>query len=72
MWKIEEKSYKFSLYYAEFQGMAADHSWKTLAQRNALLMVLLEEMQTHCTYGNVPGELHVFVTVCNIWDNKIC
>jgi len=71
MREIKQMNRQFSEYYAEFQVIAAELDWNPSALRNALWMVLSEEMKDSFTYSDKPEELPAFVTVCQKRDNQI-
>jgi hypothetical protein len=62
IWEKFQKNREFSRYYAVFEVIAADHDWNPSALRNALRMVLSEEMTVSVTYRDMPEELPAFVT----------
>jgi hypothetical protein len=68
---IQQKNWEFLKYYAQLQIIAADFDWNPLAQWNALIMGLSDETKDMFTYSNMPEELPVFVTVCQMQDNQI-
>jgi hypothetical protein len=71
MREIKQKNRDFSLYYAEFQVIAADLDWNPSALRNALRSGLSEEMK-HCfIYTDMPDKLPAFVVLCQKQDTRI-
>jgi hypothetical protein len=68
---IKQKNREFSLYYAEFQVIAADLDWNPSALRNALRSGLSEEMKDSFIHTDMPDELPAFVTLCQKRDNQI-
>ena len=71
MRNIKQKNREFSLYYAEFQVIAADLDWNPSALRNALRSGLSEEMKDSFIHTDMPEELPAFVTLCQKRDNQI-
>jgi hypothetical protein len=71
MKEIKQKNREFSLYYAEFQVIAADLDWNPSALRNALRSGLSEEMKDSFIHTDMPDELPAFVTLCQKRDNQI-
>jgi hypothetical protein len=71
MREIKINNREFSLYYAEFQVIAADLDWNPSALRNALRSGLSEEMQDSFIHTDMPDELPTFVTLCQKRDNQI-
>jgi hypothetical protein len=71
MKEIKQKNPEFSLYYAEFQVIAADLDWNPSALRNALRSGLSNEMKDSFIHTDMPEELPAFVTLCQKRDNKI-
>jgi len=71
MKEIKQKNREFSLYYAEFQVIAADLDWNPSALRNALRSGLSEEMKDSFIHTDMPEELPAFVTLCQKRDNQI-
>jgi len=71
MKEIKQKSREFSLYYAEFQVIAADLDWNPSARRNALRSGLSEEMKDSFIHTDMPEERPAFVTLCQKRDNQI-
>jgi len=70
MKEIKQKNREFSLYYAEFQVIAADLDWNPSALRNALRSGLSEEMKDSFIHTDMPDELPAFVTLCQKRDNQ--
>jgi len=66
------KNREFSQYYAEFKVIAADLDWNPSALRDALRMVLSEEIKDSFTYSDMPEDLPTFMTICQKRHNKIC
>jgi len=71
MKEIKQKNREFSLYYAEFQVIAADLDWNPSALRNALRSGLSEEMKDSFIHTDMPDDLPAFVTLCQKRDNQI-
>jgi len=71
MKEIKQKNREFSLYYAEFQVIAADLDWNPSALRNALRSGLSEELKDSFIHTDMPDELPAFVTLCQKRDNQI-
>ena len=71
MREIKQKNCKFSQYYAEFQGIAAELAWNLSALRNVLRIGRSDEMKDSSPSSDVPEELPVFVTVCPKRDDQI-
>jgi len=71
MKEIKQKNREFSLYYAEFQVIAADLDWNPSALRNALRSGLSEEMKDSFIHTDMLEELPAFVTLCQKRDNQI-
>jgi len=71
MKEIKQKNREFSLYYAEFQVIAADLDWNPSALRNALRSGLFEEMKDSFIHTDMPEELPAFVTLGQKRDNQI-
>jgi hypothetical protein len=71
MKEIKQKNREFSLYYAEFQVIAADLDWNPSALRNALRSGLSEEMKDSFIHTDMPDDLPAFVTLCQKRDNHI-
>jgi hypothetical protein len=71
MREIIQRNRKFFQYYAEFQIIATNLDGNPWALRNALRMVLSEEMKDSFTYGDMPEDVPVFVTVCQKRDIQI-
>jgi hypothetical protein len=68
---IKQRNREFSLYYAEFQVIAADLDWNPSALRNALRSGLSEEMKDSFIHTDMPDALPAFVTLCQKRDNQI-
>jgi hypothetical protein len=71
MKEIKQRNRQFSLYYAEFQVIAADLDWNPSALRNALRSGLSEEMKDSFIHTDMPDDLPAFVTLCQKRDNQI-
>jgi hypothetical protein len=71
MREIKLKNCEFSVYYAEFQVIAADLDWIPSALRNALRSGLSEEMKDSFIHTDMPDELPEFMTLCQQRDNQI-
>jgi hypothetical protein len=71
MREIKQRNREFSLYYAEFQVIAADLDWNPSALRNALRSDLSEEMKDNIIHTDMLDELPVFVTLRQKRDNQI-
>jgi len=71
MKEIKQRNREFSLYYAEFQVIAADLDWNPSAIRNALRSGLSGEMKDSFIHTDMPEELPAFVTLCQKRDNQI-
>jgi hypothetical protein len=69
MCEIIQKNHEFSHYNTEFKDIAADLDWDSSALWNRLRMGISEEMTDSFAHCNVPEELPLFVTVCQIRDN---
>ena len=71
MKEIKQKNPEFSVYYAEFQVIAADLDWNPSALRHALRSGLSESMKDCFIHTDMPEELPAFVTLCQKRDNQI-
>jgi hypothetical protein len=71
MREIKQRNREFSLYYAEFQVIAADLDWNPSALRNALRSALSEEMKDSFIHADMPDDLPAFITLCQKRDNQI-
>jgi hypothetical protein len=71
MKEIKQKNQEFSLYYAEFQVIAADLDWNPSTLRNALRSGLSEEMKDSFIHTDMPEDIPAFVTLCQKRDNQI-
>jgi hypothetical protein len=69
--EIKQTNREFSLYYTEFQVIAADLYWNPSALRNPLRSGLSEEMMDSFIHTNMPDELPAFITLCQKRDNQI-
>jgi hypothetical protein len=54
MKEMKQKNREFSLYYSEFQVIAADLDWNSSALRNALRSGLSEEMKDAFIHTDMP------------------
>jgi hypothetical protein len=71
MKEIKQMNHEFSLYYAEFQVIAANLDWNPSALRNAVRSGLSEEMKDSFIHTDMPDKLPAFVTLCQKRDNQI-
>jgi hypothetical protein len=71
MKETKQKNREFSLYYAEFQDIAAGLDWNPSALRNALRSGLSEDIKDSFIHTDMPDELPAFVTLCQKRDNQI-
>jgi hypothetical protein len=71
MKEIKQTNREFSLYYAEFQVIAADLHWNPSALRDALRGGLSEELKDSFIHTDMLEDLPAFVTLCQKRDNQI-
>jgi hypothetical protein len=69
MSKMKQINIYFFRYYVQFHVINPDDDCNLSAMHNARGKRLSKAMNNSFTYSDMPGKVHLFVTVCQKWDN---